>query len=598
MKLRYLGSNLPALFPPIRFTDGLNVIFARVTDPASLKKDSHNLGKTFLITIIDFALFGGIDSSHPFRKRTDLFGDFVFTIVVEAPSGELISIRRPVEGRASVSLHRHRTMQVEEAIELPDDEWLLAGLSLAEAEQTVDRWLNLTLLRPYNYRKALNYVLRRQPDYTQVFRVSKFARGKDRDWKPLMALLLGFDHALVLRKYELDASIEELQRDQERLERDAGSRREEYDELAGLIELQHAELERLRAEVDAFSFRDIERRLSRSLVEDVERSISTINERVYTLRYEIQEIDESLSEGFEFDVEHVRGVFDEAGRALPEQLVRSYEELVQFNRKISEGRKDRLRGLRENLVSEGAALTDRLEVLDSERAQLLSALREQETMKKFRALQRELSEREREVEQHRARLAFLDRASSLQLEIMGHDRERQEVIFEIERLARGGNPILKTVRAKFASYVERVINLPALMSVTVNAAGNFDFDVQTLDRKFKKRETEQGEGTSYKKIICAAFDLALLATHADAPFYRFVYHDGVLEGLDNRRKRRWLELVREIVSQHDLQYILTVIDTDLPRDEEDRKVLFSRDEVVRQLNDGGVAGRLFRIEAF
>lgn len=598
MKLRHLESNFPEIFPAIHFTDGLNVIFARVTDPASLKKDSHNLGKTFLISIIDFALFGSIDSSHAFRKRPDLFGEFVFTIVVEAPSGQLISIRRPVEGRALVSLHRHRTLQIEEAIRLPEEEWLLTDLSLAEAEQTVDRWLSLRLLGPYNYRKALNYVLRRQPDYTQVFRVSKFARGKDRDWKPLMALLLGFDHELILRKYELDTSIEELQRDQDRLERDAGSRREEYDELAGLIELQHAELERLRKEVDAFSFRDIERRLSRSLVEDVERSISSINERIYTLRYEIQEIDQSLSEGFEFDVEHVRRVFEEAGRALPDELVRSYEDLVQFNRKISEGRKERLRRLREDLVSEGSALADRLEVLDSERAELLSALREEETMKKFRALQRELSERERELEQHRARLAFLDRASALQREVIALDRERQEVIAEIERLAQGGNPTLKAVRAKFASYVERVINLPALMSVTVNGVGNLDFDVQTLDRKFKKRETEQGEGTSYKKIICAAFDLALLATHADAPFYRFVYHDGVLEGLDNRRKRRWLEVVREVVQKHDLQYILTVIDTDLPRDEDDRKVLFSQDEVVRQLHDGGVTGRLFRMEAF
>ena len=40
--------------------------------------------------------------------------------------------------------------------------------------------------------------------------------------------------------------------------------------------------------------------------------------------------------------------------------------------------------------------------------------------------------------------------------------------------------------------------------------------------------TSEGKGTSYKKMLCAAFDMAVLETYADKSFYRFVYHDGIL----------------------------------------------------------------------
>lgn len=598
MKLRYLGSNAPEQFPAIHFRDGLNVVFAKVQDPHTLVEDAHNLGKTFLISVIDFALLGGINKDHPFKRKPEVFGDFVFTLTIETPSGTYVTIRRPVQGRSAIRLHRHNEKSVEEALDMPDEAWTESKLSVRRARATLDRWLNLSLLRPYDYRKALNYALRRQPDYAEVFRVSKFSRGNDRDWKPLMALLMGFDHQLLRRKYELDEVIEQLKRDRERYEREAGSRSEEYDEIAGLMELQAAEIDRLRSEVDSFSFEDIERRISGSLVEDVEQAISEANQRRYTLQYEIQEIDHSLSSGFDFDLEEVERVFDEVGRTLPELLVRSYEELVEFNQRISEGRKQRLRSLRDQLAREGATLAERLSELDEERARLLGALREQETLTKYRALQRDLAERERELERHRGRLTVLDRASATQEEILEEKRKRQAVISRIEGEARGGNVVLREVRARFASFIEHVINLPALMSVTVNEAGNLDFGVQTLDRTYRKQETEQGKGMSYRKLLCAAFDLALFATHADREFYRFMYHDGILEALDNRRKRQWLGLVRRVSQEKELQYILTVIDTDLPRDERDQKLLFSAEEIVRELHDGGDQGRLFRISPF
>lgn len=64
MKFVSLYSNRENVFPRMHFRDGLNVIFARVRDPLAKDRDSHNLGKTFLIQVIDFGLLGKITKEY------------------------------------------------------------------------------------------------------------------------------------------------------------------------------------------------------------------------------------------------------------------------------------------------------------------------------------------------------------------------------------------------------------------------------------------------------------------------------------------------------------------------------------------------------
>jgi len=95
-----------------------------------------------------------------------------------------------------------------------------------------------------------------------------------------------------------------------------------------------------------------------------------------------------------------------------------------------------------------------------------------------------------------------------------------------------------------------------------------------------------------------AFDLAIASSCAKEPFFHFVYHDGALETEDNRRKLQWLDEVRDACHDYGLQYILTAIADDLPRDADDKKVEFAADEIIRELPDQGDDGRLFRMPRF
>lgn len=66
MKLSHLYTNNPAIFTPIRFREGLNVILARIQHPKDHEKVSHNLGKTLLIDVIDFCLLKEVGTKNHF----------------------------------------------------------------------------------------------------------------------------------------------------------------------------------------------------------------------------------------------------------------------------------------------------------------------------------------------------------------------------------------------------------------------------------------------------------------------------------------------------------------------------------------------------
>jgi uncharacterized protein YydD (DUF2326 family) len=86
--------------------------------------------------------------------------------------------------------------------------------------------------------------------------------------------------------------------------------------------------------------------------------------------------------------------------------------------------------------------------------------------------------------------------------------------------------------------------------------------------------------------------------YEDVGFFHFVYHDGIFEALDDRKKLALLEVVREQTSTKKTQYIMTLIASDLPRLDEQSPPTFAPDEIVLRLHDDGADGRLFKMAEF
>ena len=166
MKLSKLYTNNKSLFPPIIFNDGFNVVRGCVTNFSEKKKDSHNLGKTLLIDVIDFCLLRKINENFFTNKIPEKYHGLEFYLELSLGGDKYLTIKRKIDNNTKISfsesVEKHRDLTIKEF-----NHWDKSDLPLEKSKEFLDGKLNLTSITPYNYRKGISYFLRKQKDYKE-----------------------------------------------------------------------------------------------------------------------------------------------------------------------------------------------------------------------------------------------------------------------------------------------------------------------------------------------------------------------------------------------------------------------------------------------
>lgn len=602
MQISRIYCNYPDIFEPISFNfgvdaDRLNVVLAEVRKPKNKKLDSHNLGKTTLLTLIDFLCLKGLSPEHFLAKNADTFKDFVFFIEIALNDGQFATIRRSVSEPTRIALTKSANSNADLSEE-KEETWDHWAMPIDEAIALLDAWLDLRVLKPYDYRQAITYFLRSQDDWSDELQLKKFQIGKDIYWKPFVAHLFGFDQNPVKKKYELDDRIKKLKSKQSELEAEVSYREDDLTELIAKIAVLDQQIIALESELNAFAFDTEERRIFNDLVETVEQEIAALNTTIYNLKYDIRQIDNSLSHKDKFVVDDVAAIFADANLYFPGQLRKDYEALVEFKAKITRERKNALRGRRKTLLTELAKVETRKKFLDETRSQQLRTLQNTDTFTKFKALQKQLSLRAADLYYLNSQREKLEKVAEIARQVRESDRERGGAIDQIKAMIARPTPIYERFAKTFNEYCQHVLQHEGMFFFRMNSSNNLEYVVELELAGQKGKSSNQGDGNSYKKMICALFDLALLKVYENASFFRFVYHDGMFEAFDDRKKLSFLELVREQTASCKLEYIMTTINSDLPRTAGGKLVKFPDEEIVLRLHDDGPSGRLFKMGEF
>lgn len=596
MKLSKIYSNYPKVFLPINFNDGLNVVFGKVLHPTNNLKDSHNLGKSTLIELIDFLLLKENLTTHFLEVNKIRFTNHVFFLEIQLAEGEYVTVRRSVDSSSKIAFKKH-TEKDQNFCDLSDGQWDNSNVPIATAQGMLDGYLALDAIGKWSYRKGVSYFLRTQADYLDVFQIAKYAKGRHSEWKPYLSKLLGFNDALVIDKYDLEEQIKSLEANLAAL--NTNLTEGDYDPIRGKIEIKDEEVQKVETQLDSFNFSEEELKLNKQLVERIEVQISAKNEALYNLGYEISQIEKSLSVKFDFNVEEMVEIFNEAQIYFPDKLKKEYSDLVSFNKQITKERTSYLKTRLGDLRQQELALFGELKSLNTSRQNNLSILKELDSLTKFKQLQKLLAQEQATLNMLNVELEMVKQIIKVNNLIRDNKKKLEKVVDELRAEEQKDNPVRREIRLAFCAIIKSVLNVNALLAASINSSGNIDFRAAILEGDDASKATSQDRGTSYKKLLCAAFDLAVLRAYATKKFFHFVYHDGVLEGLDDRKKVCLLENIRKYCSDYGIQYILTAIDSDLPRDPvQHNKLEFAPGEIVLELNDGGDDGRLFRMPKF
>ncbi|WP_085044108.1 DUF2326 domain-containing protein [Ensifer aridi] len=597
MKPSKLYSNRPATFAPVEFQPELNVVLAEIRLPENRDRDTHNLGKTTLGRLLDFGFLAGRDAKFFLFKHLDRFEEFVFFLEIELFDSTYVTVRRSVAEASKIAFKKHAARH-QDFSTLPDLEWDHVDVPFDRAKELLDSLLDWRALKPWHYRKGLGYFLRSQEDFRDVFHLRKFANSHA-DWKPFLAHILGFDAELLVQHYAKEDALKEKEQKASTIRQELGGEIEDAGKIDGLLLLKRQEVDKKQKLLDAFDFRSQDKADTKQLVDQVDERIAELNQRRYSLSHSRKKVIASLEEDqILFNPDDASELFREAGVLFSGQIKRDFQQLIAFNKAITEERRGYLVEERAEIEAELKTINAELNSLGRRRSELLAFLSSTDSFAKYKHLSGELVTLRADIESLERQREFVHRLQQLRTDIRTLAEEKTHLQAAIEADVEAKNAdegsLFSRIRLFFNEIVEDVIDQKALLSVVVNQAGHLDFRAELLDDA--GNATSADRGFSYKKLLCIAFDLAVLRAHLDDAFPRFAFHDGVFESLDDRKKENLLGVIRRYTALG-LQSIITLIDSDLPPRAESEPV-FDSSEIVVSLHDEGDSGRLFKMKAW
>jgi uncharacterized protein YydD (DUF2326 family) len=598
MRLSKLYTNKPDVFSPILFRPGVNVVLAEIRLPENRAKDTHNLGKSTLGRLIDFAFLVRRDSRFFLFKHQERFEDFVFFLEIELIGGGYLTVRRSVRAATKIAFKKHQAPD-QDYSRLTNAQWDHFDLPFEKARSLLDSLLDWRGLKPWNYRQVLGYLLRSQDDYRDIFQLGKFASGHA-DWKPFLAHLLGFDGDMVAEQYSQEAKLAEDKDKADTLRQELGTDGiDDPSKIDGMLLLKTVDLEKKQARLDQFDFRLSDKERNKQITDEIDEQIAALNSRRYTLSVNRKKISKSLDEGqILFSPDDAQSLFMEAGILFDGQIKRDFQQLIEFNKAITEERRAYLLEEQTDIEVELKDINTKLNTLGRKRSEALSFLSDTDAFDKYKLLTNELVTLRAEVAVLEKQRALLHRLHNVRTDIRTKVEQLAQTQAAVEADVEAQNSDVSsrfsTIRLFFNEIIEDVLDRKALLSVAINKAGHLDFHAEILDEAGNSTSADLGH--TYKKLLCVAFDLAVLRAHCEEPFPRFAFHDGIFESLDDRKKENLLEVLRKYADLG-LQEIITLIDSDMPPREGADEV-FDDSEIILTLHDEGDDGRLFQIPAW
>lgn len=590
MKLSKLYSNLPDRFNPILFKNGLNFIYGEIRHPNNTTKDTHNLGKTTLARLLDFMFLAKRHKEQFLFKNKETFTDFVFFLEIQLSKNQYLTIRRSVENNTRIGFFSHSEPNQDFRM-LPEKSWYKLS-SFDNSKNYLDGKLNFTAVKSWQYRQLIGYLIRTQDDFYQVFQLRKY-RGKDADWKPYMADLLGFDGRLAKKRYQITNQINELKRKIK--DQNIPNEKKVLEELSkvdGRLLLRNNELAKLIEFVEGFNFREIDNQAIERLVSDIDNQIAYLNMREYSIKNSINHIEQSfLNNEIKFNPIEVKELFDEVNILFPEQIQKDFEQLIAFNQAITQERNFYLEKELEDNRIELKNIQNKLSTLNIQRAKQLEFLQESELVVKFRESNQQISMIQAEIFDLQKQKDSIQKVLDLQKQkrdlILSLNDIHNKMEENVANINNNNESIFSKIRIYFNDIIHQVLNKNGELVVSLNEDSNFEFKAEYQEYG---QHTNESQGNTYRKLLCIAFDLAIARVYLDKNFPKFIYIDGVFDGLDERKKDLLLQVLREY-SALGIQIIATTINSET----HGLTVSISEQEIILTLHDDGQDGRLFKM---
>jgi uncharacterized protein YydD (DUF2326 family) len=280
------------------------------------------------------------------------------------------------------------------------------------------------------------------------------------------------------------------------------------------------------------------------------REIRSLNDDLYALERRLEDIEESLrdEEREQPDHSYLARAYEEAGRVLPELVIRRLDEVKDFHTSIVSNRRRYLEGERDSAERAREAATARLSTADAERSSIMRLLREGGALETFTQLQEQFAILNGRVSELRHRRDVVDRledstrhlrleTAKLQLNISNDIDDRSQSLEEIASM--------------FSDFAYEIYGSERPASLIVEPSKTGYSITPSIGG-----DNSQGVGG----IVLFCFDLTMaVIAHRAGTGPDFLVHDSHLyDSIEARQVGSAIRLANQVTQREGLQYIITM----------------------------------------
>lgn len=544
-------------FKKILFNKTLNIVLGKIGN--TIDSDDHNLGKSKVGELIDYLLLKKVDSDNSFLKRHDAFKDYIFYLELILDNGDYLTIKRVVF-TDHVSF---KTTKTPVFFDINFDEWDETHFSLTKAKETLATILNYNILQEYNFRDFINFNIRSEESLKSPLKFQKFAKEKDVVWKSKVLTLLGYDNTLYRQKIELEEKIDKAKK---AISLTSKQITQEKNQLINKNISLKSKVDVMNASYINVDFAEIDESVLFETVNVLDEEISRLNTQKYNLVSELNNLRKNFDNSIKvIDFENVRKIYDEVEIYFPEKLVKEYEELMDFNERLSTSRNNTIVELIDEKETQLKQIIQTLEDMNKSRKSNLQILKTNEVFKKMQSITKNIAMLEQEIITNTKRIDKLDSEAENRIKLDELKNSLDTYKVQLSTLINSTPSILSEVKKNLIDLSNKILNkCIAVIDVEPNKVGNPEFEVKAVD-SLTFQPVSKDDGKTYNMLITSLLDIAIAISYSSKHYHHFIFHDGILEGVDQRIKVNFINEIRNICKLYGIQFIFTSIEDDISK---------------------------------
>lgn len=555
-------STMPT-FKPVSFQRGINILIADKSDNATNRQTRNGAGKSSLVEIVHFLLGSTPDRQTLFRNS--VIGPHRFGMTFDLQGTATTVERSGAESKVFVRAGAFDTWPVRPRYDprlddfvVTNNQWktilgnLMFGLPAVETSNPEDDEQGARF-RP-SFRSMISYLVRRQSAGAFLQPIRQSTQQKTFDQQVNLSYLVGLDWTISQRWEEVRAkekTLKELKR---------ASAEGVFGDLVGnaatlrtRLAVATQRLQALQENVSKFQVLP-EYRALEAEASDLVFQINSLADANTIDRGTVTDLEQALQTEVEPDASDLERLYAEIGIALPDTVIRRYEEVRSFHQSIVENRRSYLGGEIQAAQQHIADRNGKIAELDARRHQIMYTLQSHGALDQLTKLQAELARRQAEAE--RLRLAF-DTAQQLEGTITQLNIDRNQLSLRLQQ----------DFREQSETLTKAIVTFENMSSKLYQDAGSLTIDPSTNGPVFDVTiPSQRSAGINKMQIFC--FDMMLMQLCSERGFGPgFLIHDSHLfDGVDERQKALALQIGAQMAEELGFQYIVTMNSDALPPD--------------------------------